>query len=477
MDPLAAGLSALIPSAPTPLAALPPGSALTAIVQQILVPGQIYQVDVQGMLLDMQLKMMLEVGARVPMRVKESGPRGVVLTPVSVPTPPPSTPPPPADTPEQILRDASLPIRDDTVRAVRAIREIGARPTPDIVQTVAEAIRAAPPARPDLPPIARDAAAAFLVTRGLPATPAAIELTAPAFSVSPPREHAGPVPREFVEAVRPAPLDLTKPAPAPLEAVAEAVRAAPEALREVVAQAVARSPALPLLDAAIAEARLLQPTAAIPEAELMRILSDVVARILAAPDAPAVQQIVRALPPDPKLIARLLVALEEAEIAEIRRLPELRTLRARPDLTESAERAVAARAVNNTSALQGEGVTVIEVPIRSPELTRALLVFRRSNRKGASYEGFESFTVDVSMSRLGRVVGHVALSKQTAGVRFQVRGPAERRLFEAHEADLVAGLGALGLDATVSVGVRGESEPSLAEALRAQGSVSVDLKA
>ena len=127
--------------------------------------------------------------------------------------------------------------------------------------------------------------------------------------------------------------------------------------------------------------------------------------------------------------------------------------------------------------MQGDGLTVIEVPIRSPEMTRALLVFRRGNRQGAGYEGFESFTVDVSMSRLGRVVGHVALSKQTAGVRFQVRGPGERRLFEAHQSELVDGLGALGLDATVSVRVRGESEPSLTEALRAQGSVSVDLKA
>lgn len=470
MDPL----SAFFPSAPTPLAALPPGTALTAIVQQILIPGQSYQVDVQGMLLDMQLSMMLEIGARVPMRVKESGPRGVVLTPAPPPPKPQASPP---ETPEQILRDAAIPIRDDTVRAVRAVREIGARPTPEIIQSVAEAIRV-PPARPGIPPPARDAAAAFLVTRGLPATPQAVELTAPVFQSIPPREHAAPVPREFVEALRPAPVDLTQPAvPAQLQAAAEAVQAAPEALREVVAQAVARSAALPLLDAAIVEARALTPTAAIPEAELVQILSDVVARVLSAPDAVAVRELVHALPPDPKLIARLLAALEEAEIAEIRRLPELRALRARPDLAEPAERAVAARVVNHASALQGDGITVVEVPIRSPELSRALLVFRRSNRKGASYEGFESFTVDVSMSRLGRVVGHVALSKQTAGVRFQVRGPAEQRLFEANQADLVEGLAALGLDATVGVRVRGEGEPSLAEALRAQGSVSVDLKA
>jgi len=151
-------------------------------------------------------------------------------------------------------------------------------------------------------------------------------------------------------------------------------------------------------------------------------------------------------------------------------------------MAEPVDRAASLRIVNALSALHGEGLTVLEVPVRpgpSAEPTRALLVFRRAGRQAGGYQGFESFTVDISLTRLGRVMAHVGLSRNTAGVRFRVRGKAEQRLLESHGDELVRALAALGLETVVSVRLRGEGadHPSLAEAMRAQGIPFVDIVA
>jgi hypothetical protein len=477
-------LQAFVAAPPAPIAALPPGSALTAVVQQVLVPGRLYRVDIRGLLLELEAELMLTVGARLPLKLKEAGPRGLVLTSAAPPPPAeaPATLPPPSS-PEELVRAAALPARPEFIRAARALIEIGGRAEPETIQAVAQAVREAP--RPDSSaPAARDVAAAYLVTRGLPATAPDVRRLAPAFDPGPLAPPPAP------EALAPPPLALPDapgdlPLARRLEQTAVRLHDAPEALRRTVAEAIARSPVLPLIDAALQELDAIAPpsvppASAGPDPELEALT----ARILAAPTPDAVRLLLRGL--TPPAAARLRPALAQAEQAEIARLPALRLLRqtlAPPEQAEPIDRAASLRILNALSALNGEGLTVLEVPVRPGPAgeppTRALLVFRRAGRQAGGFEGFESFSVDLLLTRLGRVTGHVGLSRHTAGVRFRVRGRHEQRLLEAHRDELVRALGALGLEAVVTVSPRGEAAetPSLAEALRAQGIPFVDVVA
>ena len=506
MESLPTGLQALISSAPPQLSALPAGTALTALVHQVLVPGQRYQVDIRGLLLELEMKLMLQVGQRIPLRVKASGPNGVVLTSSPAPAAPAGdSSAAPQATPETAVRAAGLPVRPDTIRAARALSTVGGPTTTEAIHTLAEAIRAAPPETPATPAPASDAAAAYLVTRGIPATPSTVARMAPIFNLEaatfvPTQAHlaaADPtaVASDVAGALRAPPLDLpagieNKSLPQLLDRQAAHVRALPDAVPQAVAAAIQSSPALAAIDTAIGEilARLAESPAApaqIADDVIARLIAELLERLSGTRAEAEIRQWVRALPASRTLLTRLRAALEDAEIAELKKLPELSALRevaSRPELAEPADRAAAFRLVNTLAMLQGEGTTIIEVPIRTGPTepwSRALLIFRRGGKRAATFEGFESFTVDVSMSRIGRVLAHVGLSRHTASVRFQVRGASEQRLFEDHQAELVDALKANGFDATVSVHARGEAAeaPSLAEGLRSHGLRSVDFVA
>lgn len=469
MEPLPPDLAALVASLPPNAPAPATGAVLTAVIRAILLENLKYQVDLAGLLLELEIPAPLKPGDRVPVKVVEASRDRLVLQVMPRSEDAPARPPAPRPTSADIVRQTGLEPTSANVRAVEVLTRFGGAIDREAVETVARAPSG---------PVER--AAALMVSRGLIPAPRDVETVARAIASPPPSAPPmAPVLQEIARVIEKASIDPSKPPPA------EPLPRPDVAARPVIENVLRQNPQLAVIDAAVRELETLLSTLPGPATPIPP--TEWIDKIMAARTADDVVKLLAAMPRERALVLAVLKALGEIELREIASLEPVRRMRealkapARPAALDLVDRAVGLRILSNLSALHGENLTIFELPIHpgaKHDLERALVILKRGRRPNREHGGYESLTLDVVMSRLGRVVASAALTPHHLAVRFQVRDKPEKRLFEKHAGELAGALKALGFDATVTVADRGGAEgPPLPEALFELGGPALDVTA
>jgi hypothetical protein len=250
-----------------------------------------------------------------------------------------------------------------------------------------------------------------------------------------------------------------------------ALLGAPPELETAVARALEASPRLRLLD------RLIEGLPARPPVAGASGLQAARALLLSAPPDADPDALLAALPPLSRdSIRDLLGELRDLERKEIQSLPDLaRTRDLRGTILENADRSAAYRLVNQLSALRGDGIQVLELPLRRPDgpLSRLPLVVRRDGGGGrgpGTSDGL-SITVHAELPRLGLVHAFLQASGRLLRVRLTARSAWAVEALQRDSAVLVRTLEALGFEATVRAeAARGDGRESIFDVFAAPGS-------
>ncbi len=404
-----------LPQAPaTPL---PP--IVTATVENVLAAHR-YQLRIQGMLLELELSLTLAAGDKVPLRIVQQSPAGLVLEVL-----------PREDRPPLARERAPRPEPDEVLRTL-------ARQRAPLDPATIERVRALPPeSRP---------AGAFLAGHGLEPVAALAQalarLDTPAVEASSLAPLLEPALRALLDRVAADPAEFSAKAPLSL-------LGAPAELEDALARALAASPRLQTLD------RLIEGLSALAPKDVPPLTAQARALLAAAtPDNAA--EILSRLPPLPReAIRELLGELRELERLEIRALPELAQARAqRGTVLEAAERASAYRLLNQLSSLRGDGILLLEVPLRREDgrLTHLPLRVKREARGpgGDGSPGGISITLHAELARLGVVHAFLFAADRRLRVRLSARTREAVARLEEQVQELARALEELGFESTVS---------------------------
>jgi len=458
-------------------APLPVGALIAGMVKEILA-SQRYLIQAQGILLELELPMTLQLGDRVQFRVRDASPRNLVVD-VSLP---PSTPGrlESADA-RTLLQKLGLPADEDSQRLVQEFVRMNARVDRGSVTAAREAIRS-------VSSPSRFEAAAFLVAHGVePDSTAVAKLARIAVPESFPHDPT-PIPllSEHARAVAPLPEEIPEAAPR-LPAPGVPIR-----------QVLESSPILRFLDRAIELV-----ASAPPSPDSAAVVEAIVASVPLRPDlARAVEEIVRLVqeflqhPEDEegavvrlrerlRLPARLLrevraelLGLERKILASI---PEFREARdSSPPVLERHDRLWAHRFASQLARIHDERIAIFEVPVLHDGRVSQVpvrVVRREGGSAKAAGHDFHA-TIDTDLSRLGRVRTRVDAAGQGLSVRFQARRPEIRRHLESEREDLVRALGEIGWKATVAAEVAPPpSDSPFEEFAKPRSYLDIDMRA
>ncbi len=422
------------PGAPS---SLPP--VVTATVQSVLGPYR-YEIQIQGMLLEIEAHLFLSVGDKLPLRVARQSPNEVVFELVRPPRKPAGEAPDPHRFPPEARE------------VVREFVRMRAPLDPALVERAAKLAHDAPTAQ----------AAAFLAAHGFEPAAEPVDALARLLLPPPPIDEASPLvaasPREFAGKAE----LLARSSATPFEAGIAAI--------------LERSPRLRVIDRLIEAFSAAAPREAPGEnlAEALRLARS------ATPET--LDEALRSLPPLPKEALReLLRQLQEMERREIASVPELAGIRQNPGTAlEAAERLGSLRLVNQLAQLRGDGVLVLEVPVLSEGRIDLipLRIRREAEKKGRAETGPRfAVTVDADLSRVGLVRAHLDSAGKTLRIRLRVRDRGVRDHLERGAGELAEALRAQGFEAAVAAElVQALERESIFDAFAApDGSITLDV--
>jgi len=401
-----------------PPVTFPPGASgflppvVTATVASVLGPNR-YELQVQGLLLELEAQLFLSVGDKIPLRVARQTPREIVFELAR----------PPQNAGEERPEPARFP--PETRDLVREFVRMRAPLDPALLARAAQVTRDAPTRQ----------AAAFLAAHGFGPDPAQVE--ALARLVLPPLPYG----------------ESSAPAAAAPQEVAEKTgllaRAAATPLEEAVAKVLEGSPRLRVLDRLIEAVTTMSPTADAPPENLAQALQQVRSATTETLDA-----VLGALPPLTKEAqAELVRELQDSERRTIAGLPDLAPVKEAPARIQASDRASDLRLVNQLSRLRDDGVLALEVPVRADGRVDLipLRIRREAGGRGRPGEGpAYAVTIEADLSRVGLVQARLDSAGKTLRVRLRVRDPRVRGHLESGAGALAEALRAQGFEASVA---------------------------
>lgn len=154
-------------------------------------------------------------------------------------------------------------------------------------------------------------------------------------------------------------------------------------------------------------------------------------------------------------LRRLHSELERAEQDRLKTTPGLALLKsAKGPAIEFYERQSVFHLLNNISAIKGDPLSIVHIPIVVDNVERYIPV-RISWRGGGKGQKREksniSVSVDIVMSRIGRVRTTMKSFQRNMSVDYYVRDDDVLRIFGKHRSELKDALGAIGFSANIDV--------------------------
>ncbi len=455
-------------SVQTSPAGLPPGGTVTGTVQKSL-GSNVYQVQVQGATLEMEIPMELKPGDQIQMRVREATAQKLILD-VPLPVKPGGTLAPSDIT--ALLQNLGLPSSKERIQLTQQFLRLNA---PMEATTIEASLRAIEGMKSPI----RFEAAAFLAAHGIEPDPALVSRMIQLAEPSTPN----PVP---------SPEALSHPI---LKAYAKYIHSGkegeirlplpPPPSHEELIRILDRSPRLRFLDRAI---QLLDKAASTPDignpARKVADLLNLVRSFVQSPTENAdevlkqFQSLLRLPGRGIREVRQKVAELEQKILSETAAVREARQWSG--PVMDSLDRIVSGKMATQLAALRDDGVSILELPVthQGKVFTIPIRIIRKKQKGKKANPGGFHIQINTELSKLGEVNTKIDTSGKGLAVRFQVQDEESQKALRKEQQKLDDALQALGWKTSLAIEVGKASPPPFFELFEGDSDyLGVDMRA